>query len=127
MYYIVETAKSFDQASRDLESAVKRHDFGVLHIHDLGTTLRAKGIAFAEECRIFEVCNPVQAAKVLAADMRLNMALPCRISVFTENGKTKIGLIKPMEMLSGLSQDPELAPIAADVEARTIQMVDDAK
>jgi uncharacterized protein (DUF302 family) len=127
MYYIVETAKSFDQASTDLESAVKRHDFGVLHIHDLGTTLRNKGIAFAEDCKIFEVCNPVQAAKVLAADMRLNMALPCRISVFTEKGKTKIGLIKPVEMLSGLSQDPVLAPIAAEVEAKTMQMVDDAK
>lgn len=127
MYYIVETAKSFDQASRDLESAVKRHDFGVLHVHDLGATLRSKGIAFAEDCKIFEVCNPVQAAKVLAADMRLNMALPCRISVFTEKGKTKIGLIKPVEMLSGLSKDPALSPIAAEVEAKTMQMVDDAK
>ncbi len=127
MYYIVETAKSFDQASRDLESAVKRHDFGVLHIHDLGATLRSKGIAFAEHCKIFEVCNPMQAAKVLAADMRLNMALPCRISVYTEKGKTKIGLIKPAEMLSSLSQDPGLALIAADVEAKTMQMVDDAK
>ena len=127
MYYIVETAKSFDQASRDLESAVKRHDFGVLHIHDLGTTLRSKGIAFAEDCKIFEVCNPVQAAKVLATDMRLNMALPCRISVFTEKGKTKIGLIKPVEMLSALSHDGTLVQIAKEVEAKTMQMVDDAK
>jgi uncharacterized protein (DUF302 family) len=127
MYYIVETAKSFAQASTDLESAVKRHDFGVLHVFDLGTTLRSKGIAYAEDCKIFEVCNPLQGAKVLAADMRLNMALPCPISVFTQNGKTKIGLIKPAEMLSTLSQDPALAPIAAEVEARTMQMVDDAK
>ena len=41
MYYIVETQKTFDQASADLESAVKNHGFGVLHIHDLGTTLRS--------------------------------------------------------------------------------------
>ena len=34
MYYIVTTDKSFDQASADLEAAVKRHGFGVLHIHD---------------------------------------------------------------------------------------------
>ena len=46
MYYIVETNKSFNQASTDLESAVMRHGFGVLHVHDLGTTLRSKGIAF---------------------------------------------------------------------------------
>lgn len=127
MYYIVETGKSFDQASADLESAVKHHGFGVLHIHDLGATLRNKGIAFDQQCRIFEVCNPVQAAKVLSTDMRLNMALPCRISVFSEKGRTKIGLIKPVQMLSALSQDPALVQIAKEVEEKTIQMVDEAK
>ena len=127
MYYIVETPKSFEQASTDLAAAVTRLGFGVLHIHDLGTTLRSKGIEFAEECKIFEVCNPVQAAKVLATDMRLNMALPCRISVFTEQGKTKIGLIKPVEMLSALSQNPVLMKVAKEVEDKTIAMVDAAK
>ena len=126
MYYIVKTDKSFDQASADLESAVKRHGFGVLHVHDLGTTLRSKGIAFDEECKVFEVCNPGQAAKVLSVDMRLNMALPCRISVFTEKGKTKIGLIRPVQMLSALSQDAALVQAAKEVEEKTIQMIDDA-
>lgn len=127
MYYVVDTVKSFDQASKDLEGAVTRLGFGVLHIHDLGATLRSKGVAFEEQCKVFEVCNPRQAAKVLSADMRLNMALPCRISVFTDNGTTKIGLIKPVQMLSALSQDPALAQVAREVEEKTIQMVDEAR
>jgi len=127
MYYIVETQKSFEEASTDLGESVTNNGFGVLHIHDLGKTLRSKGIEFEEQCRVFEVCNPAQAAKVLATDMRLNMALPCRISVFTDNGKTKIGMIKPEQMLSGLSQDPALADIAKQVEQKTIEMVDQAK
>lgn len=127
MYYIVDSEKPFDQASADLEQAVKRHGFGVLHIHDLGSTLRAKGVAFTEECRVFEVCNPGQAAKVLATDMRLNMALPCRISVFTDRGKTQIGLIKPEQMLAALSPDPALTQVAREVEAQTLQMVDEAR
>jgi uncharacterized protein (DUF302 family) len=127
MYYIVDSNKTFEQASQDLDAAVKKNGFGVLHIHDLGETLRSKGIAFAEQCRIFEVCNPKQAAKVLSTDMRLNMALPCRISVFTENGATKIGLIKPAQMLSTLSDDEQLATVASEVEAKTMKMVDEAK
>lgn len=127
MYYVVETRKSFDQASTDLEAAVKRNGFGVLHVHDLGATLRSKGITFDEQCKIFEVCNPVQAAKVLSTDMRLNMALPCRISVFTQHGRTNVGLIKPVQMLAALSQDPALARIAREVEEKTIKMVDEAK
>jgi len=127
VYYIVETEKSFDQASADLDSAVGRHGFGVLHVHDLGATLRSKGIEFEEQCKVFEVCDPVQAAKVLSTDMRLNMALPCRISVFTDKGKTKIGLIKPVQMLSALSDEAELVEVSEEVEAKTIQMVDEAK
>jgi uncharacterized protein (DUF302 family) len=127
MYYIVETGKTFDLAVADLESAVKNHGFGVLHVHDLGNTLRSKGIAFDEQCKVFEVCNPLQAARVLATDMRLNMALPCRISVFTENGKTKIGLIKPAPMLATLSGDATLLQVAKEVEEKTILMVDEAK
>ena len=127
MYYIVETAKAFDRAAEDLEVAVKRIGFGVLHVHDLGATLRSKGIALEEQCKIFEVCNPQQAAKVLSTDMRLNMALPCRISVFTQEGKTKIGLIRPVQMLSALSDDPALVQVAKEVEEKTIQMVNEAK
>jgi len=125
MYYIVETQKSFEQAAADLGASVRRNGFGVLHIHDLGGTLRSKGLAFDEQCKVFEICNPGQAAKVMAIDMRLNMALPCRISVFTQNGGTKIGLIKPVQMLSALSQEAELVEIAKDVELATIRMVDE--
>jgi uncharacterized protein (DUF302 family) len=127
MYYIVESEKSFDQASTDLEAAVKRHGFGVMHVHDVGATLRGKGVAFAEQCKVFEVCNPQQAAKVMSADMRLNMALPCRISVFTEKGGTRIGMIKPGRMLAALSTDPKLAPVAREVEAKTMLMIDEAR
>ena len=127
MYYMVDTGKSFDEASRALELAVKRHGFGVLHVHDLAATLRSKGVEFDEQCKVFEVCNPAQAAKVLSIDMRLNMALPCRISVFTQNGKTRIGLIRPVEMLSALSRDATLVQVAREVEEKTIQMVDEAR
>ena len=127
MYYTVDTSKSFETASADLELAVKRHGFGVLHVHNIGNTLRGKGVAFAEECNVFEVCNPGQAAKVLSSDMRLNMALPCRISVYTEKGKTKIGTISPAQMLSMLSEDEALSQVAREVEEKVFQMIDEAK
>jgi uncharacterized protein (DUF302 family) len=127
MYYTVDTSKSFEQASSDLDAAVKRHGFGVLHVHDLGNTLRSKGQNFTEQCRVFEVCNPAQAARVLASDMQMNMALPCRISVYTQNGKTKIGMIKPTDMLAMLSKDPALSQVAKEVDDKTTQMIDEAK
>lgn len=127
MYYIAESDKSFEQAAKDLETSVKDLGFGVLHIHNLGETLRSKGVDFKENCKIFEVCNPVKAATVLSVDMRLNMALPCRISVYTEKGVTKLGLIKPRHLLASLSNDSVLAEVADDVEEKTIRMINNAR
>jgi len=127
MYYTVDTSKSFEQACADLDAAVKRHGFGVLHVHDLGNTLRSKGQNFTEQCRVFEVCNPAQAAKVLASDMQMNMALPCRISVYTHGGKTRIGMIKPTDMLAMLSKDPALSQVAKEVDEKTTLMINEAK
>ena len=127
MYYVSESSKPFEQAATDLEEAVKRHGFGVLHVHDLGSTLRGKGEDFDQQCKIFEVCNPQQASRVLATDMRLNMALPCRISVYTEQGRTMIGMVSPAAILSSLSTNPVLLQIATEVEALTRQMIDEAR
>lgn len=126
MYYIVTSGKRFDEAVAALDAAVRRHRFGVLHVHDIAATLRGKGQAFAGECKVFEICNPHQAAGVLAADLRLNMALPCRISVYTEGDQTRIGMIEPERMLGLLSDDPALAAIAREVGDATRRMIDEA-
>ncbi|HEX5959896.1 MAG TPA: DUF302 domain-containing protein [Rhodanobacteraceae bacterium] len=127
VYYIVDSSKPFAQAVEDLDAAVKRHRFGVLHVHDIGNTLRSKGQAFDGECKVFEVCSPPQAARVLANDLRLNTALPCRISVYTEHGATRIGMLEPERMLATLSDDPALAVVAREVGDATRRMIDEAK
>jgi uncharacterized protein (DUF302 family) len=125
-FFIVHTTKSFEQASTDLQAAIVAQDFGVMAVHDLGKTLRSKGIDFSEDCRIYDVCNPRQAARVLMNDITLNMALPCRISVFTEGHQTRIGMIRPEGMLQTLSSDPELMEVARDVESATTAIIEAA-
>jgi RNA polymerase-binding protein DksA len=126
MYYIVSTRKDFDTAAHDLEAAIVGHSFGVLHVLDLKETLDKKGYPLGTQCRIFEVCRPQQAIQVLQHDIRLNMALPCRISVFEDKGVTKIGSILPAQILRALSLDPELGEIATAVEATIKAIIDDA-
>jgi uncharacterized protein (DUF302 family) len=127
MKYIVETPKSVEQAVADLQAAVQRHRFGVLHIHNLQETLKQKGVDFPNACQILEICNPQKANQVLSEDMDLNMALPCRVSVYSERGKTKIGMMKPTAMLKMLSDSPALADVARDVEKTIVDMISEAK
>ncbi|HVC10456.1 MAG TPA: DUF302 domain-containing protein [Burkholderiales bacterium] len=127
MKYIVDSKKSVAQAVADLQEAVKRHNFGVLHIHNLQETMRKKGVDFPDECQILEICNPHKAREVLASDMSLNMALPCRVSVYSQGGTTKIGMLRPSALLATLSDSPALAAVAMEVEAATIRMIEEAK
>jgi len=127
VFYIVESSKSFYEVTFDLEPVVQRLGFVILHVTDLGETLRRKGIGLDDDCQVFEICNYRQMEKMLAIDMRLSLALPWRISVFTENGATKIGLIRPSLMLATLAQSPELARIAREFEEKAIQIVDETR
>jgi uncharacterized protein (DUF302 family) len=126
-YYIVDSDKPFVRAVADLEAAIGRRRFGVLHVHDMGATLRGKGLAFEGECKVLEVCQPQQAAKVLAADLRLNMALPCRVSVYTEGGRTRIGMLRPARMLEALSDARAAGAAAREVEETLALAIDEAR
>ncbi len=86
-----------------------------------------KGIDLENECRILEICNPQKAKAVLDRDMSMNMALPCRISVYSEDGRTKIGMISPRSLLAVLSDAEELMEVADEVEAATVKMIEEAR
>ena len=127
MRYVVKSSKTVDQATSDLEAAVKANGFGVLHQYDLKQTLAGKGVDLPHECRILEVCNPKQAARVLDADMGMNIALPCRISVYEDEGATWIGMARPTALLASLSESADFRAVAEEVEQATIRMIEQAK
>lgn len=126
MRYVQETAKSPAQAVSDLTEAVKKHGFGVLHTYNLKETLASKGFDLPEACHILEICNPQEAINVLSEDMGMNIALPCRVSIYTESGQTKIAMAKPSALLSALSDSPALAETASEVEEKMITMISEA-
>jgi uncharacterized protein (DUF302 family) len=109
-----------------LTNALMSRKFGVLHIHNLKATLNGKGVPFEPECQVLEVCNPGQAARVLAEDLDLNMALPCRVSVYEKDGGTYIGMMSPQAMLEQLSDSAALHEVAADVEGVLKEAINEA-
>lgn len=121
------TGKSAAQAAADVQAVAKQHGFGTLHVYNLKETLTSKGFPQTEECFVLEVCNPAQANKVLALDRAMNVALPCRISVYEKEGRTWIGMIRPAAMLALLSESAELKVIADEVEVTMIRIIDGAK
>lgn len=114
--YRKESNRTVDDIFADFETAAKAEGFGVLHHYDFRKILAGKGFPIDKECRVLEVCNPRQASEVLATDMALNMALPCRVSIYQDGGKTIVGMIPPTQMLALMSDDPRIAEAARSVE-----------
>lgn len=127
MRYDILTQKPAAQAAADVQTVAKQHGFGTLHVYNLKETLTSKGFPQTEECFVFEVCNPAQANKVLTLDRAMNVALPCRISVYEKEGQTWVGMIRPAAMLALLSESVELKAIADEVEATMVKIIDGAK
>ena len=122
MLHVKETGKSVEEIEKLFPIVAVKHKFGVLGTHNLRAKMNEKGVAFERECLIFEVCNPQKAKQVLESDMAISTALPCRVSVYEEGGRTKIATLKPTALI-GLFGKPELASVAAEVEASLMRII----
>ena len=125
MLYKIRSGRPLDEIERRLQESAARHRFGVIAIHDLQDTLKKKGVDLSMECRIYEVCNPQQAKKVLEADGAISTALPCRISVYGSQGNYTLATMRPTEMMKAFA-NPEIEPVAREVEDVILQMMRDA-
>lgn len=115
MLIIMESKKTLAETCAAMEPTVQKHKFGVLGVHNLKETMARKGVEFARDCFIYEVCNPMQAKKVLDSRMEVSTALPCRISVYQDGYAVKVATIKPTVMLMTFNA-PDLALVAQEVE-----------
>ena len=125
MLFTVESQKGLEEVCTKLQEAIVKRKFGVMAVHDLKATMAKKGVAFDRECRIFEVCNPHQAKRVLEKRMEVSTALPCRISVYADAGAVKLATLRPSELLN-LFGESELRSVAEEVEQVMVESMKEA-
>jgi uncharacterized protein (DUF302 family) len=125
MLFKLPTNKTVSEATSALHAAVEANHFGIMQVHNLKETMTKKGVDFSRECLIFEVCQPQQAKKVLDDNMSVSTALPCRISIYEENGKTILATLKPTALLA-LFNSPQLEGAAQEVETGIFKIMEEA-
>ena len=119
------TVKTVSETASALQAAVQANHFGVMQVHNLKETMTKKGVEFSHECLIFEVCQPQQARKVLEQNMSVSTALPCRISIYEEGGKTILATLKPTTLLA-MFNTPQLEVVAQEVEDTIVKIMKEA-
>jgi uncharacterized protein (DUF302 family) len=125
MLYQIRTNKPLAEIEQGLLDAAARAGFGVIATHDLPSIMSRKGVTLGMDCRIYEVCNPHQAKKVLEAEAAISTALPCRISVYGTGGEYTLATMLPTVMMQAFGR-PEIEPVAREVEGTLVRMMDEA-
>lgn len=92
-------------------------------LFDIKEKLQEKGLEFSKEFKVLEVCNPVEAQRVLNENEMAGYFLPCKIVVYDDNGQTKIGMPRPTALIS-LLNDERMKQFANDIEERLISCIE---
>ena len=119
------TDRSVSETAAALQAAVLANHFGVMQVHDLRGTMAKKGVPFDRECLVFEVCQPQQAQRLLEQDMSVSTALPCRISVYEDGGKTIVATLGAVALLAQFD-GPHLISVAQEVEDAIVKIMKEA-
>ncbi|MCC6446739.1 MAG: DUF302 domain-containing protein [Armatimonadetes bacterium] len=123
-HYTLESDAPFEKVVEALEAEAPRRQFRVLHVHDVTKTLAEKGFEMVP-LKIIEVCSAKYAKQALDADRMVSLMMPCRISVWSEGGKTHISTIRP-DVIREFYPGKGLESFAREVEAALKLMMDAA-
>jgi uncharacterized protein (DUF302 family) len=116
-------ALSFDQATEAVTQALAKEGFGVLTEIDVAATLKKKLGLERPAYKILGACNPQLASRAIEAEPQIGALLPCNVVVRVDDGgKTIVEFMDPDAVL-GLVGRPEIAPIAAEVKARLVRVL----
>ncbi len=114
----------FDEAIDRVTEELKKQGFGVLTDIDVKATMKAKlGVDF-RNYRILGACNPPYAHEALLAEDKIGTMLPCNVILQqTAAGSVEVAAIDPIASMQAV-QNPALASIAAEVQAKLKRVVD---
>ena len=99
MIYTVTTTQNLHTVKAELESQAKEVGFGLLNTYDFKQILHTKGYPIEKEITVFEICNPPGAQQALSLIAEISVYLPCRISIYENDGQTTLATIGIEEML----------------------------
>jgi uncharacterized protein (DUF302 family) len=123
-YFSKELDLPFDEVIALVTEELKTEGFGVLTEIDVKATLKKKLGADFRNYRILGTCNPPFAHKALLAEDKIGIMLPCNVIVQeTGTGAVEVAAVDPIASMQAI-ENPALAEIALEVQARLKRVVD---
>jgi len=114
----------YDQAVERATELLAEEGFGVLTEIDVKATLKKKLNLDFKRYVILGACNPSLAHQALSGEPLLGVLLPCNVVVMErDGGGVTVAAFKPTAGFS-LVDNPEVMPIAEQVEKKMLRVLD---
>ncbi len=114
---------SFADAVQATRDALGTQGFGVLTEIDVAATLKKKLDVDMPAYLILGACNPPLAHRAISAIASVGLLLPCNVVVAQEGDDVVVSTVDANEMFK-VVDDPRVAPIAAEVDARLVKVLE---
>jgi len=122
-YFSKKAYGTFDEVYDKTVESLKKEGFGVLTEIDVQATLKKKLDVDFRKYKILGACNPAFAYKALQSEDKIGTMLPCSVIVQeVEEGIVEVAAIDPIASMQAV-HNPDLAPVAAQVQKKLSNVV----
>ena len=122
--YEKKSPHSLEETIKRLKLALSEVGFGVLWELNFKDKLAEKGFELEPNFYVFEVCNPSKAEKVLKEWLMAGYFLPCKMAAYEKVGEVYVGLPKPVDLITLVSNDDLLKSFAEEVEDALTEVIE---
>lgn len=100
--------QSIELIAGKVQAACEKYKFALLQTYVYHEIVAGKGFPIKRKVYIYEVCQAKTAAAMLTDFPHFSIFMPCKLSIFEENGSTVISTMNMEIMLNAISSNPEL-------------------
>jgi uncharacterized protein (DUF302 family) len=105
MIYKTQTQWPLETVKAQLTQKAKQVGFGILGSYEFKKILSEKGFPIEQDITVYELCNPAGAQEALSSMSDISVYLPCRLSIYQENGVTTLATIGIEDILKTVQVD----------------------
>jgi len=118
MIYRQEINSSILSVKEEITAKAKEQGFGILKEYSFKSLLKEKGFPIEKDITVYELCDPASAQAALSMHPEISVYLPCRLSLYEDNGKTVICTIGIEDILSALEVDDSFKAFMDEIFGR---------
>ncbi|OFX57876.1 MAG: hypothetical protein A2066_04530 [Bacteroidetes bacterium GWB2_41_8] len=106
--YKITSNQPIEQIAKKVSIACEQNKFSLLYTYAYHEIVESKGFPIKRKVYIYEICQAKTAAAMLTDFPHFSIFMPCKLSIYEENGNTVISTMNMEIMLKAVRSNQEL-------------------